>query len=137
MIDINSNMKISPKVLVVEDDDLVRNVVLRLLEKLGYTALGVDDGAKALFESREMADRGESFGVAIIDSNLPDGLEGVDVAMALRKSDPKLKTILTSGDLSKATQSRLKLWDGFIAKPFEMNGLKEILTQVLGESKSQ
>ena len=121
------------KILVVEDEDLVRKVMLKLLERLGYSGLGVTDGAQALFQSREMADKGEAFAVAIIDANLPDGLVGVDVAMALRRSNPQLKTILTSGDLSKAVSSRHKLWDGFLAKPFEMEGLKKVLSEVLAE----
>lgn len=127
-----------PHILVVDDDELVRKVVLRLLDFLGYDALGAGDENEAvsLFDNHRKL--GSPFDAVILDHRLPGGRNGKEVLKALRKMEPSIKAILTSGDLGQDPSfliqeaKRNGLWQGVIPKPFEMDSLRQTLKEVLG-----
>ena len=79
-------------VLVVDDDDEVREVTLKRLESLGYSVIEAADGPKALERCA-----GEPVALALIDIVMPGGLSGHEVADNLRKLNPGIKVLLTSG----------------------------------------
>jgi signal transduction histidine kinase len=83
----------SETILVVEDDDRVRDAVLGMLESLGYHVLHASNGPEAL---RVLQD-GEEVELLFSDIVMPRGMTGVELAREARRRHPGLRILLTSG----------------------------------------
>jgi DNA-binding NtrC family response regulator len=102
-------------VLVVEDEPVVRQVMVRLLQTAGHLVVEAQGVAAA-----RRASAGRALKVAVIDKNLPDG-SGIDLAAELVRADPELPAIILSGYASDAA-ARAALDAGvfdFLRKPLE------------------
>ncbi len=80
-------------ILVVEDDDRVRDAVLGMLESLGYRVLYASNGPEAL----EILEDGEEADLLFSDIVMPRGMTGVELAREARRRRPDMKILLTSG----------------------------------------
>ena len=80
-------------VLVVNDDDEVREVTLKRLESLGYAVIDAGNGPEAVERCRLDA----PIALALIDIVMPGGMSGYEVADAVRKLNPDIRVLLTSG----------------------------------------
>lgn len=110
-------------VLVVDDEDLVRDVVARMVEDLGYAALTAADGATAL-ELVEQA----PVDVVLVDLTMPR-MSGADVIVALRARRPSLPVILCTG-YDRDRKGPVNA-DAYLAKPFRIEALEKTLTRLL------
>lgn len=86
-----------PTILVVEDNDVFRSVLVNALEQRGYDAVGVPDGASAL--AAATADSPE---MAVVDMRLPD-MSGLDVVRELKAIDATTAVVVLTGYGSIAT----------------------------------
>ena len=116
-----------PRVLVVEDDDAIAQVLQRSLRMEGYDVKLAGDGVSAL-------DLAHAFlpDLVILDLGLP-GLDGIDVAKTLRRSDDDVPIlVLTARD---AVESRVEGLDSgaddYLVKPFERQELLARLRALL------
>jgi PAS domain S-box-containing protein len=80
-------------ILVVEDDDLVRDYVLMQLQRLGYTTLSARDAASAL----DLVKKGDDFDLLFTDVIMPGGMNGRQLATEIKKLKPRAKVLYTSG----------------------------------------
>jgi CheY-like chemotaxis protein len=80
-------------ILLVEDNDLIRNGVRVMIQSLGYTVAVVPNAAAAL----ALWDRGEHFDLVFSDIIMPGQYNGIDLARQLRARDPHIEILLTSG----------------------------------------
>jgi CheY-like chemotaxis protein len=80
-------------VLVVEDNDAVREATVSRLQSLGYDALEARTGAEAI----QLLKMGEPVALVFADIVMPGGVTGYDVAKWARSRKPDLKVLLTSG----------------------------------------
>ncbi|MDE2320132.1 MAG: PAS domain S-box protein [Rhodospirillales bacterium] len=107
-------------VLVVEDEPVVRGLIVEVLEGLGYAALEAQDGPSGLdiLQSRQKID------LLVTDIGLP-GLNGRQIADAARLLRPKLKVLFMTGYAENAVMSVGGLEPGMeiMAKPFTMDAL--------------
>ena len=115
--------------LVVDDDDMVRVTIQRMLAHLGYDAITATSGeeALALFE----ASRQDISGV-IMDVTMP-GLGGVGTFHRLREIDGQVKIVVSSGDLgSLAVEELLGFGASYLlAKPFPTEELSRAVDSIL------
>ena len=81
-------------ILVVEDDEDVRQVTMLILSRLGYKVLEAEDGPTAL---KLLDKEGISVDLVFSDVILPSGMSGVDLANELKRHYPHIKVLLTSG----------------------------------------
>lgn len=119
------------KILVMDDEDLVRNVAGKMLEFLGYQVVMAQEGREAitLFESHRNA--GAPFDAVILDLVVPGGLGGADTLAELRRLDPQVKAIISSGYGDTApTGATPEGQVATIAKPYELKKLGEMLDRV-------
>jgi two-component system, cell cycle sensor histidine kinase and response regulator CckA len=114
--------------LVVEDDGAVRRMVVRGLERLGYTIWAASSGAAGL----ELAAAHPEVRLAIIDVVMP-GLGGVETARALASTRPHLPVLFMSGytEDSALRDSALRGDLNFLAKPFSVSTLAERIRALL------
>lgn len=87
------------RILLVEDNDLVRDHVNAQLQGLGYAVTTVRNGAEALAALR--ADPG--FDLLFTDVVMPGGMSGRDLAEQIRQLRPNLPVLLTSGYFDRGT----------------------------------
>jgi CheY-like chemotaxis protein len=80
-------------ILVVEDNDKVREATVSRLESLGYAVLEATKGSEAI----SSLESGEPIALVFSDIVMPSGMTGYDVAEWVRAKKPNLKVLLTSG----------------------------------------
>ena len=118
------------RILIVDDEELVRDVVSRMLERLGYEVVAVASGQEAVAYYR---DSGQEVAGVIIDFRMPT-MNGRQCFRALKAIDPDLRAVLATGGGAEASMRDL-LDEGLAAlvkKPFEIGGLEAALRTALG-----
>jgi two-component system, OmpR family, response regulator MprA len=117
----------TPRVLVVEDDDAIAQVLQRSLRMEGYEVRIADDGVDALEEANAFLPD-----LVILDLGLPR-LDGVDVAKTLRRSGDDVPIlVLTARDGVEARVEGLDAGaDDYLVKPFERQELLARLRALL------
>ncbi len=117
-------------ILVVDDEELVRDMAQALLQELGYTVLTAVDGPEGLRVFEEFKD---FIDLVVLDMSMP-GMNGRDTYLKMREVDPKVKAILSSG-YGLASEVQEAINDGvleFIHKPFQVNELSRVLEFAVG-----
>jgi len=109
-------------VLVVEDEVLIRMIIVDYLEDLGFKVEEASTAASAIDKMR--AD--PAISAAIVDIGLPDK-QGDVLAAELRALNPKLPLIIASGYGNQGPKSRFPEGVAFLGKPYEMSKLEEAL----------
>ena len=123
------------KILIMDDEDLVRSVAVKMVEFLGYQGLAVRNGeeALALFQSHKLA--GQPFDAVILDWIVPDGMDGFKTMARLLALDREAKGILSSGYPDQDAEGRKAAgFTDVIGKPYELKTLRETLERVLGKA---
>jgi len=114
-------------ILVVDDEEIVRDVATRILANLGYDVHSVKDGQEAVDYYKEHATEVD---LVIIDMIMPV-VDGPDCFRALKKINPEVRAILSTGyGLDDAGRELLS--EGVLAiaqKPYQMNQLSAIVAE--------
>ena len=116
-------------ILVVEDEELVRKLAIRLLKSQGYKVLEASDGAKALALCEEYR---ESIDLLLTDVVMP-GMSGRKLADRLKQIHPETKVLYMSGYTDNAIVHHGILEEGidFIQKPFGFDRLAKKVREVI------
>jgi len=116
-------------VLVVEDEDAVRRITCRVLERLGYTVVAAADGDEAL---AIVARGGPVIDLLVTDLLMPR-MNGRELAGQLAATFPALRVLFVSGYTDEAIgqHGMLRPGTGFLQKPFSIESLGEAVKRVL------
>jgi DNA-binding response OmpR family regulator len=117
----------SPRVLVVEDDDVLGRTIGRILEEDGLPAMVVRTGGDAM---RAVAER--PFELVLLDVGLPD-MSGLDVLAGMRRMDDPPRVIMLTADRAPETvlrAAREQAWR-FVPKPVEAETLLDVVRHAL------
>src|SRR5580765_6191450 len=119
----------TPRVLVVDDDDPVREFADRALRTGGYEVMAAASGREAL---QLIEWQRQSFDLFLIDWMMPE-MTGSDLATALRRTDPDVKVLYLTGFGDALFTAKGGLWEheAFLEKPVSMNGLLEAVSLLL------
>lgn len=119
------------RVLVVDDDDLVRATARGVLEREGYEVVEAPSGQDCL-ETLKAAPR--QVRLVLMDLTMP-GMDGVETYQALRVLDPGVRVVLTSGYNEQEAINRFVQGDlaGFVQKPFSAEDLARVVREALME----
>jgi PAS domain S-box-containing protein len=116
-------------VLLVEDNDHVREFAHHLLDELGYRVISAASGEEAL-------ERLEAGSVDILFSDVVmPGLSGIELARLARKRDPRLPVLLASGYSEEIVGAAGADFD-IVRKPYDLNGIEAALGAALEHSKA-
>jgi len=115
---------VSHKVLLVDDDDAVREMMTLTLEHKGFAVVAAANVTEALKLITT-----EAFDVLITDLHMPNASDGFAVITAMRHIQPKALTLLVSGypDVKSAMDAILLEADEIIVKPFETKKLADLV----------
>jgi two-component system, cell cycle sensor histidine kinase and response regulator CckA len=87
----------SGRILFMDDDELIRKLVPRMLNINGYEVDVVSDGKSAVSKYRKEYRAGKKFDVVIMDLTIPGGMGGKDAALKIKEIDPGAKVVASSG----------------------------------------
>jgi two-component system cell cycle sensor histidine kinase/response regulator CckA len=120
-------------VLLVDDDESVRAVGRKMLERIGFSVVTAADGSEAIARFRERAD---DIICAIVDLTMPH-VDGAETFRELRRMRPGVRVILSSGYNEQDVTQRFvgKGLAGFIQKPYQLNTLVAVLKEVLEKTR--
>ena len=123
----------SGRILVVDDEAMVRNVLRQLLESLGYMVECVQDGTDAVAAYQRAQAAGQPFAVVILDYTIPGGMGGLETLTRLRAIDPQVTALISSGYANNPVMADWAYYgfNGVVAKPYTMAQLQEALHNVL------
>ncbi len=85
------------RILIMDDERIVRESVTRLLQILGYTVVATRNGEEALAQFRQADEAGTPFAAAILDLIIDRGLGGRDTVVEMRKQNPTMPILVVSG----------------------------------------
>lgn len=109
-------------ILFVDDDDMLRDLIVDALDDLGYTVLKAHDGPSALDVLRGTA----KIDVVFSDVSMPNGMSGVELATRIRQLRPDIRLILASG-FAKGQIAGMPEGVVFLPKPYRVRQLLELI----------
>lgn len=124
------------KILVMDDEELIRELAVALLEELGYSAETCSDGSRAVARHAASRDNGAPYTAIILDLTVPGGMGGREAAARIRAVDPEVPLIVSSGYSSDTQISEcLALgFNGAVRKPYTMLEIAAELSRVIGDA---
>ncbi len=122
----------SGTILVIDDEDAVREFVTEVLTMAGYTVHAVDSGKEAL---ELCVRRGDDFDLILLDLVMP-GMSGEEVFFKLQEVCPRRPVILSSGFSKKEALGPFKRENvaGYLAKPFRAAALSRVVADILRQN---
>ncbi len=125
------------RVLVIDDEDAIRDLVEFTLTRLGYDVSQAATALQGIEIYQEKLRAGKRFDLVILDLTLPGGIGGKEALKKLIEIDPTVNAIVSSGYATDATMSRYQDFGfrGVIAKPYEAAELGKIVHDVIESSR--
>jgi len=125
------------KILIIDDDARIRDITVNVLKTLGYKAYSANDGETAIEFYQQAMDANQSFDAVILDLTIPNGMGGKETIIELKKIDPNVKAIISSGYSSDPVILEYKKYGfcGAINKPYRIEEISQIIKQVLDDEK--
>ncbi|HEY8933272.1 MAG TPA: ATP-binding protein [Rariglobus sp.] len=124
----------SKRILVMEDEQALREIMAQTLARIGYTAELAKDGQEAVARYEEARNSGHPFAAVLLDLTVRGGMGGSETMKALCQRDPSVRGVLMTGYNHEVTL-RDHAVHGFkaaLAKPFSVDSLRQTLAEVLG-----
>ena len=120
------------RILVLDDEDPIRQLVGDLLERLGYEAEFASEGAEALERYRKALSSGRRFDAVIMDLTIPGEMGGRDAIQGLLAMDPSARVIVSSGYSDDPIMANFRRYGfrGVVSKPYNIKELSQILDRV-------
>ena len=120
-------------ILVMDDDEAIRDVLVDMLTQLGYQSQCVREGAEVIALYQQAQDRGQPFAAVLLDLTIPGGMGGRETIAHLRAIDPQVRAIASSGYATDPLMAHYRAYGfrGVLSKPYTVEGLEEVLQRVL------
>lgn len=121
------------RILVMDDEASLRNLIERMLENLGYESEVAADGAEAIQMYKEAQESEKPYVAVILDLTVPGKMGGKECVTKLLDIDPEVKAIVSSGYSDDPVMSNFQEFGfkGMMPKPFESLSLSKVLHEVL------
>ncbi|MHA1511699.1 MAG: hybrid sensor histidine kinase/response regulator, partial [Promethearchaeota archaeon] len=136
----NNEMKEKPlikgkgaTIIVMDDQDYIKKLLLKLLNRLGYNVIITSEGKEFLQVYRNRIQSQKEVSCIIMDLTISGGLGGKETIKNLREFDSDVKVIVSSGYSNDPIMANYKEYgfNGVLPKPFSINDLSNLLSQIL------
>lgn len=114
------------RIMVMDDEEMIRNLVQTQLAALGHETVLVIDGKQLINKYQELQESGTPVDLVIMDLTIPGGMGGQEASQQLLQLDPEAKIIVASGYSNDPVMANYREY-GFcaaVAKPFDLEELK-------------
>jgi PAS domain S-box-containing protein len=125
-------------ILVMDDEEMVRQTIGRMLAYLGYQVAFAKDGAEAVELFTQARESGTTFAAVILDLTISGGMGGEETMERLLEIDPQVRAIVSSGysDAPIIAEFQKYGFSGVIAKPFTISVLSEVIAGIKCKERS-
>lgn len=125
----------SGRILVMDDQEMIRDTVGAILATAGYEVEFAKDGREAIDMYARAVSSSRPFDLVVMDLTIPGGMGGKEAIKALRSLYPGAKAIVSSGYSSDPVMADHGKYgfDGMIIKPYTTYSLTEIVSAVIGK----
>ena len=119
-------------ILVMDDEDMIREIATELLGQLGYLTIHAADGKQALSLYKKLSDDGKKIDLVIMDLTIPGGMGGKETIAELLKYDSTATAIVSSGYSNDPVMAQYKEYGfkGCLQKPFKLEELAKSLNNL-------
>jgi len=121
------------KVLVMDDEQIVLDVTHEVLKFLNYDVISATDGLAAIDLYKKEKSAGAPFDIVILDLSVSQGMGGKETIEQLRKFDPDVKAVVSSGYINDPVVQDFSHY-GFcetLTKPYKIDDLKNLLEKLM------
>ncbi len=121
------------KIMIMDDDEMVREVVTAMLGRMGHEAATAVNGEEAIKLYREAMDADKNFDLIIMDLTIPGGMGGKEAAREVLKLDPEARIIVSSGYSNDPIMADYAGhgFAGAIVKPYQSQELARAIGEIL------
>ncbi len=124
-------VKPTPKrrILLMDDEQMILDIVSRMLGHLGYEVTTCTDGSQAIAAFTKAKSHAEPFDVVMMDLVIPNGVGGQDAVHTIKKIDPNAKVIASSGHLEHPVMRdhRSFGFNAVLEKPYKLEKLQQVI----------
>ncbi len=124
-------------ILLMDDQEIVRDVAAEMLKELGFAVTITCDGQEALDAFDRAQQSGRPFDAVILDLQIPGGMGGLETIRQLKARDPRVKAIVASGysDTSAMANYEAHGFRDVIYKPFKLATFEAAINRTLGAAQ--
>ena len=121
------------RLLYMDDEEAVRNIASEILGYMGYDVQLAADGKEAIELYQQALQSGAPFDAVLMDLTIPGGMGGKETIKRLRKIDPSVKAIVSSGYSNDhiINQYRKYGFAGVVRKPYQIDEISKVVKDVL------
>ena len=121
------------RILVVDDDENIRTVIVAILEDEGYTVESVGTAKDAMERTKR-----KFYNLALIDIRLPD-MEGTELLAKIRDTIPRMRKIIITGypTLQNAVDAVNRGANAYILKPFDVEKVLQTIEEELQKQREE
>ena len=129
----------SGRVLLMDDETILRQVGSDILSLLGFQVDTVCDGEAALSSYRKAKEEGLPYTLLVMDLTIRGGMGGVETIQRLREMDPEVLAIVSSGYSSGSVLSEYREYgfSGIVSKPYRVEEMARVVERVLREAPAE
>lgn len=122
------------RILIMDDDEMVRDLLKQILSHLGYEVDEAENGEKTLEKYVLAMKNGSPVDLIIMDLTIPGGMGGKETIQELKKIDPKVMAIVSSGYSNDPIMANFHDYGfvGVLNKPYNVETLSASLSRFLG-----
>jgi signal transduction histidine kinase/ActR/RegA family two-component response regulator len=126
--------RLAGRALVMDDEGPVRVLVAKFAQHLGLEVEMAPDGETAVSRCREAWERGTPFDLVVFDLTVPNGMGGRDALTEIRRFQPDIKAIVSSGYSNDPVMGNAHVhgFQGVVAKPYSLQEFEQTVRAVLG-----
>ena len=121
------------RILLMDDEQMILDIVSRMLGHLGYEVTTCTDGSQAIAAFAKSKSHSEPFDVVMMDLVIPNGVGGQDAVHTIKKIDPGAKVIASSGHLEHPVMLDHKKFgfNAVLEKPYKLEKLQQVIETVI------
>jgi PAS domain S-box-containing protein len=125
------------RVLFMDDEEPIVQMATMLLRRLGFEVEQARDGSETVQKFAAAHGAGRSFDLVVMDLTVPGGMGGREAIDELRRIDPGVKAIVSSGYSSDPVLANYRAYgfSGMVAKPYKIDDFTRVLREVMRQSR--
>ncbi|NOX90200.1 MAG: response regulator [Calditrichaeota bacterium] len=124
---------IKGRVLLMDDEEVIRDVGSEILQSLGMKVTTAHDGKEAIDLYKVALQKNKRYDLVILDLTVPGGMGGKDTIKHLQEIDEQVKAIVSSGYSNDPIMADYKVhgFDGYVSKPYRLEEMYSAIKKVL------
>jgi CheY-like chemotaxis protein len=129
----DANQTISRRILIVDDEEAILEVLSQMFRTKGFEVVTATDGNDAIRLYRDALNSGERFDAVVMDLTIPGGLGGKETIKILRQVDPDVKAIVSSGYFDDPVMAEYAKYGfkGVLPKPYLFPDLYAMVRRII------